>query len=144
MSIELSNLPKIVRRKQRLGRGEGGGRGKTSGRGQKGQKARSKVRRGFEGGQIPLYRRLPKGGFKPINRIVPGIVRLDALNRFSDNEEVTPESLKLAGLVRPRTALVKILAGGVLKKPLKVSAHRFSATAKAAIVAAGGSALLIS
>lgn len=139
MTVELSNLPKIVRRKQRRGRGEGSGRGKTSGRGDKGQKARSKVRRGFEGGQMPLFRRLPKGGFKRPWRVVPGIVRLDRLNLFSDGAEITPDKLKEAGLVRPRTAVVKILGGGELKKRLKVSAHRFSESARSAIVSAGGS-----
>lgn len=143
MTTGLSNLPKIVRRKQRLGRGEGGGRGKTSGRGQKGQKARSKLRRGFEGGQMPLFRRLPKGGFKRPWRVVASIVKVGALNLFGDNEEVTPEKLKERGLVRPRSELIKILSGGELKKRLKVTAHRFSATAKAAIESAGGSAQLL-
>ena len=143
MSVELFNLPKIVGKKQRLGRGEGSGRGKTSGRGYKGQKARSKVRRGFEGGQIPLYRRLPKGGFKRPWRVVSAVVRLDALNRFSDDAEVTPKQLIDAGLVRRTAPAVKILAGGELKKRLKVSAHAYSATAKSAIEAAGGSATVI-
>ena len=143
MSIGLSNLPKIVQRKQRLGRGEGSGRGKTSGRGYKGQKARSKVRRGFEGGQMPLFRRLPKGGFKRPWRIVAAVVRLDSLNCFSDNEEVTPEKLMAKGLVRPRSRLIKILSGGELKKPLKVVAHRFSVSAKSAIESAGGSTVLL-
>lgn len=143
MSVDLSNLPKIVRRKQRRGRGEGSGRGKTSGRGYKGQKARSKVRRGFEGGQMPLFRRLPKGGFKRPWRIVPNVVRLDLLNRFSDGADVTPDMLEEAGLIRPRAAVVKILAGGELKKRLKVHAHRFSESARSAIVSAGGSVQIL-
>ena len=142
MTVGLSNLPKIVRKRRRLGRGEGS-RGKTSGRGQKGQKARSKVGRGFEGGQMPLYRRLPKGGFKIFHRPRIGVVKVGALNRFADHEEITPEKLKAAGLIGSRSRLVKILAGGVLKKSLKVNVHRFSTSAKSAIEAAGGSAHLL-
>lgn len=140
MAIDLSNLPAIVRRRRRLGRGEGS-RGKTSGRGQKGQKARSKVRRGFEGGQIPLFRRLPKGGFKVFHRPLVGVVQVGALNGFAENEEVTPEKLKSMGLVNSRAKIVKILAGGILKKRLRVNVHRFSAAAKSSIESAGGSAL---
>lgn len=143
MSINLSSLPKIVRRKQRIGRGEGSGRGKTSGRGQKGQKARSKVRPGFEGGQMPLYRRLPKGGFKRPWRAVPSIIKVESLNQFADNEEVTPEKLKERGMVHSRSDLVKILAGGELKKRLKVTAHKFSAGARTAIESAGGSVQIL-
>ncbi|OGH59725.1 MAG: 50S ribosomal protein L15 [Candidatus Lindowbacteria bacterium RIFCSPLOWO2_12_FULL_62_27] len=139
MSLELSALPKIVGRRQRLGRGEGSGRGKTSGRGHKGQKARSKVRRGFEGGQMPLFRRLPKGGFKRSWRVVASIVNLEALNRFADGDEVTVEKLKESGLVRSKAALIKVLAGGKLTRKLKVVAHRFSAGARSAIESAGGS-----
>ncbi len=142
MSIDLSNLPKIIRRKRRLGRGEGSGRGKTSGKGQKGQWARSKIRRGFEGGQMPLFRRLPKGGFKRPWRTPPAIVRLADLNQFSDNEDVTLDRLKGAGLVRPRAGLVKILGGGTLKKRLKVTAHGFSESARQAILSAGGAVQL--
>ncbi len=143
MSVDLSNLPKIVQRRQRLGRGEGGGRGKTCGRGNKGQYARSKVRPGFEGGQMPLYRRLPKGGFKRPWRIVAAIVRLDTLNQFADNEEVTPDKLKQSGLVRTAALRVKILSGGELKKRLKVSVHGCSTAARASIESAGGSVELI-
>lgn len=143
MSVELSNLPGIVRRRQRLGRGEGGGRGKTSGRGNKGQKARSKVRRGFEGGQMPLFRRAPKSGFKRPWREVYGIVSTDALGCFAENEDVTPEKLIGAGLVKKRYSRVKILSGSALSKKLTVSAHAFSAKAREVIEAAGGSVRLI-
>ena len=92
---------------------------------------------------MPLFRRLPKRGFKRPWRVVASIVKLAALNQFADNEEVTPEKLKERGLVRPRSELVKILSGGELKKPLKVSAHRFSASAKTAIESAGGTVQIL-
>lgn len=121
----------------RIGRGDSSGQGKTSGRGQKGQKARGKVRVGFEGGQMPLYRRIPKRGFTNINRKEYAVVNLDGLNRFDDGAEVTPESLKEAGLVKKSSA-VKVLGNGKLNKKLTVKASKFSATAVAAIEAAGG------
>ncbi len=120
-----------------IGRGDSSGQGKTSGRGQKGQKARGKVRVGFEGGQMPLYRRIPKRGFTNINRKEYAVVNLDGLNRFDDGAEVTPESLKEAGLVKKSSA-VKVLGNGKLNKKLTVKASKFSATAVAAIEAAGG------
>ncbi|WP_338207980.1 50S ribosomal protein L15 [Lactiplantibacillus paraxiangfangensis] len=123
--------------RRRIGRGESSGQGKTAGRGQKGQKARSKVRVGFEGGQMPLYRRIPKRGFTNINRKEYAVVNLDSLNRFDDGAEVTPESLKEAGLVKKSSA-VKVLGNGKLNKKLTVKASKFSATAVAAIEAAGG------
>lgn len=123
--------------RRRIGRGDSSGQGKTSGRGQKGQKARGKVRVGFEGGQMPLYRRIPKRGFTNINRKEYAVVNLDGLNRFDDGAEVTPESLKEAGLVKKSSA-VKILGNGKLNKKLTVKASKFSATAVAAIEAAGG------
>ena len=123
--------------RRRIGRGDSSGQGKTSGRGQKGQKARGKVRVGFEGGQMPLYRRIPKRGFTNINRKEYAVVNLDGLNRFDDGAEVTPESLKEAGLVKKRSA-VKVLGNGKLNKKLTVKASKFSATAVAAIEAAGG------
>ena len=121
----------------RKGRGRSAGKGKTAGRGQKGQKARSKTRVGFEGGQMPLYRRIPKRGFTNINRKEYAVVNLDGLNRFDDGAEVTPESLKEAGLVKKSSA-VKVLGNGKLNKKLTVKASKFSATAVAAIEAAGG------
>ncbi|WP_423348567.1 50S ribosomal protein L15 [Lactiplantibacillus plantarum] len=123
--------------RRRIGRGDSSGQGKTSGRGQKGQKARGKVRVGFEGGQMPLYRRIPKRGFTNINRKEYAVVNLDGLNRFDDGAEVTPESLKEAGLVKKSSA-VKVLGNGKLNKKLTVKASMFSATAVAAIEAAGG------
>ena len=123
--------------RRRIGRGDSSGQGKTSGRGQKGQKARGKVRIGFEGGQMPLYRRIPKRGFTNINRKEYAVVNLDGLNRFDDGAEVTPESLKEAGLVKKSSA-VKVLGNGKLNKKLTVKASKFSATAVAAIEAAGG------
>ena len=123
--------------RNRVGRGTSSGNGKTAGRGQKGQKARGKVRVGFEGGQMPLYRRIPKRGFTNINRKEYAVVNLDGLNRFDDGAEVTPESLKEAGLVKKSSA-VKVLGNGKLNKKLTVKASKFSATAVAAIEAAGG------
>lgn len=123
--------------RRRIGRGDSSGQGKTSGRGQKGQKARGKVRVGFEGGQMPLYRRIPKRGFTNINRKEYAVVNLDGLNRFDDGAEVTPESLKEAGLVKKSSA-VKVLGNGKLNKKLTVKASKFSATAVADIEAAGG------
>ena len=123
--------------RRRIGRGDSSGQGKTSGRGQKGQKARGKVRVGFEGGQMPLYRRIPKRGFTNINRKEYAVVNLDGLNRFDDGAEVTPESLKEAGLVK-KSAAVKILGNGKLDEKLTVKANKFSETAVKAIEAAGG------
>ncbi|MDR0614413.1 MAG: 50S ribosomal protein L15 [Lactobacillales bacterium] len=125
----------------RVGRGTSSGNGKTSGRGQKGQKARSGggVRLGFEGGQTPLFRRLPKRGFTNINRKEYAIINLDVLNRFDDDFEVTPVALVDAGIVKNEKAGIKVLAKGELTKRLTVKAAKFSKAAKEAIVAAGGS-----
>ena len=123
-----------------MGRGIGSGKGKTSGRGQKGQNARSGggVRLGFEGGQTPLFRRLPKRGFTNINRKEYAIVNLDALNRFEDGTEVTPELLLETGVISRLKSGVKILGKGQIEKKLTVKAHKFSSSAKEAIEAAGG------
>tara|TARA_B100001094_G_C18048529_1_gene728769 strand:- start:431 stop:886 length:456 start_codon:yes stop_codon:yes gene_type:complete len=128
------------RSKKRLGRGPGSGLGKTSGKGHKGQKARKggKVAPGFEGGQMPLYRRLPKRGFKNPFRVEYNAVNVDALNRFENGAEVTVEALKKAGLVRKPNLPVKLLANGKLEKKLTVSVDKFSASAKVAIENAGG------
>ena len=125
----------------RVGRGLGSGLGKTSGRGQKGQKARSGggVRLGFEGGQTPLFRRLPKRGFTNINAKEYAIVNLDQLNVFEDGTEVTPAVLKEAGIVRAEKSGVKVLGNGELTKKLTVKAAKFSKSAEAAITAKGGS-----
>ncbi|MDG4657883.1 50S ribosomal protein L15 [Ectobacillus antri] len=126
--------------RNRVGRGIGSGNGKTAGKGHKGQNARSGggVRLGFEGGQTPLYRRLPKRGFTNINRKEFAIVNLTALNRFEDGTEVTPELLLETGVISKVNNGVKILANGKLEKKLTVKAHKFSSTATAAIEAAGG------
>ncbi|MGM0904303.1 50S ribosomal protein L15 [Mesobacillus maritimus] len=126
--------------RKRKGRGIGSGNGKTAGKGHKGQNARSGggVRPGFEGGQTPLARRLPKRGFTNINRKEYAVVNLDALNRFEDGTEVTPELLIETGLVKKELAGVKILATGNLEKKLTVKAHKFSSAAQEAIQAAGG------
>ena len=126
--------------RKRKGRGIGSGNGKTAGKGHKGQNARSGggVRVGFEGGQTPLFRRLPKRGFTNINRKDYAIVNLDALNRFEDGTEVTPELLIETRVVKSEKAGIKILAKGNVEKKLTVKAHKFSSAAKEAIEAAGG------
>lgn len=126
--------------RNRVGRGTGSGNGKTSGRGHKGQKARSGggVRLGFEGGQLPLFRRIPKRGFTNINRKEFAIVNLDVLNRFEDGTEVTPELLVETGIIRNEKSGIKILSNGNIEKKLTVKANKFSAGAKEAIEAAGG------
>ena len=124
--------------KRRVGRGIGGKGGKTAGRGTKGQKSRSTLPPGFEGGQLPLMQRIPKlKGFTNPFRVEYTPVNLAALEVL-DGEEITPQTLVEAGLVRPK-ALVKILGQGTLSRPVKVSAHAFSKAAEAAITAAGGS-----
>ncbi|MFB5253763.1 50S ribosomal protein L15 [Bacillus mycoides] len=131
--------------RNRVGRGIGSGNGKTAGRGHKGQNARSGggVRLGFEGGQTPLFRRLPKRGFTNINRKEFTIVNLSTLNRFEDGTEVTPELLLETGVISKLNDGVKILASGSVEKKLTVKAHKFSSSAKEAIEAAGGSVEVI-
>lgn len=126
--------------RNRVGRGTSSGNGKTSGRGQKGQKARGtgKVRLGFEGGQMPLFRRIPKRGFKNINRKDYAIVNIETLNQFEDNTEVTPVLLVESGIIKNEKDGIKVLGNGELSKKLTVKANKFSASAKAAIEAAGG------
>lgn len=129
-----------VKARKRLGRGTATGQGKTAGRGQKGQKSRSGggVRPGFEGGQMPLYRRLPKRGFT--NRFAKeyAIVNIEALNRFEDNTEVTPELLLETGIIKKVMDGVKILGDGELNKKLTVKAHKFSKSAIEKIEGVGG------
>ncbi|GAK29966.1 50S ribosomal protein L15 [Weissella oryzae SG25] len=124
--------------RNRVGRGESSGNGKTAGRGQKGQKARSKVRLGFEGGQMPLFRRIPKRGFTNINRKEFAVVNLDVLNQFDNGTEITPALLVETGIVKKELSGIKILANGQLEKSLTVKANKFSAAAVTAIEAAGG------
>lgn len=131
--------------RNRVGRGSSSGNGKTSGRGQKGQKSRSGggVRLGFEGGQTPLFRRLPKRGFTNINRKDYAIINLDVLNRFEEGTEVTPTTLIEAGIVKDEKSGIKVLGNGELTKKLTVKAAKFSASAQSAIEAAGGSVEVI-
>jgi len=137
---ELQPAPGSRKERNRVGRGIGSGNGKTSGKGHKGQNARSGggVRLGFEGGQTPLFRRLPKRGFTNIHRKEYAIVNLDALNHFEDGTEVTPKLLLETGVVSKLKAGVKILGNGQLEKKLTVKAHKFSSAAKEAIEAVGG------
>ena len=122
----------------RKGRGLSSGHGFTSGRGTKGQKAHGKTRLGFEGGQMPLYRQIPKRGFTNINRKEYAIVNLASLNKFDDGTEVTPQLLMESGIVKNLKSGIKILGSGKLEKKLTVKANKFSASAVSAIEAAGG------
>lgn len=147
--MNLSNLHPAAGSKHsdafRVGRGHGSGNGKTAGRGQKGQKSRSggKVRVGFEGGQMPLYRRLPKRGFKNRNSKEIVGINVDALNRYEDGAVVTVETMIETGLVSNPRDGVKILGNGEVTKKLTVKANAFSESAKAKIEAAGGTVEVI-
>lgn len=148
MSMELSNLKPARGSKHsdnfRRGRGHGSGNGKTAGKGHKGQKARSGAPRpGFEGGQMPLYRRIPKRGFKcPSHKEIVG-VNVSALDRFEDGAVVTVDTLVETGIVRNPKDGVKILGNGEITKKLTVKANAFSAAAKEKIEAIGGTAEVI-
>jgi len=138
----LKPRPGSKHRVKRLGCGESSGHGKTSGKGHKGQKARSggSIRLGFEGGQMPLIRRIPKRGFNNANfKTRFAVVNLDCLNRFEDGSTVTEETLLADGVIRRPYDEVKILGTGKLLKRLTIVADRASASAKAAIEKAGGS-----
>lgn len=146
--MELNELraPKgATKRKKRLGRGESSGRGKTSGRGNKGQKARAggyhKV--GFEGGQMPLHRRLPKRGFFSFTRKEFAVVNLSDLAQFAANETIDIARLRSAGLIKKTLDGVKVLGDGDLTVSLTVEVHAYSASAKEKIEKAGGKALII-
>ncbi len=144
--VELHNLkpaPGSRKNRKRLGRGPGSGTGKTSGRGQKGQKARSgaSIPARFEGGQMPLQRRIPKGGFTPIDRMEYQVVNVSSLNALSG--EVTPEILKQRGLIGSLKGPVKVLGNGEIDRALRVAAHAFSGSAKRKIEAAGGSVVAL-
>ena len=147
--MDLSNLkpPKGAKHaKKRIGRGQGSGNGKTAGRGHKGAKSRSgfKFKRGFEGGQMPLHRRVPKRGFHNPFRVEYEVVNLDTLSeRFAAGTVVTPELLLEHGLVSGGTRLVKVLGRGDVSKALTVRAHKFSGKAAEKIAAAGGTSELI-
>ena len=154
MSLNLSNIraPKGASHgKKRVGRGIGSGHGKTSTRGQKGAKARGTIRPGFEGGQTPLHRRLPKRrGLSrtsmPIgmHRKEYAVINVETLERFDAGTEVTPALLKEHGIVRKLGAGLRVLGEGSLSKALKVSAHHFSKTAQEKITSAGGTAQFLS
>jgi large subunit ribosomal protein L15 len=142
--MKLNDLQPSVgahRSRERAGRGISAGQGKTAGRGQKGQGARSggTKRPYFEGGQLPLVRRLPHlRGFTNIWRVEYSPINVERLNCFTGGDEITPESLVAAGLIKSTTELVKILGGGDLDRALNVKAHKFSASAREKILAAGG------
>ena len=143
--MDLSNLkPSDNSRftKKRVGRGQGSGNGKTAGRGHKGAQSRSgyHFKRGFEGGQMPLHRRVPKRGFHNPFRVEYAVVNLDTLaERFDEGTTVTPELLRERGIA-PTTGLIKVLARGDISKKLTVQAHKFSGKAAEKIAAAGGAA----
>ena len=147
--MDLSNLkpPKGAKHaKKRIGRGQGSGHGKTASRGHKGAKSRSgfKFKRGFEGGQMPLHRRVPKRGFHNPFRVEYCVVNLDSLaEAFEPGTPVTPELLRERGLVRDATGLVKVLGRGEIAKALTVRAHKFSESAAKKIAAAGGAVEVI-
>jgi large subunit ribosomal protein L15 len=156
MELKLESLSPNVgskKRRRRLGRGPGSGLGKTSGKGHKGQKARSggKVARHFEGGQMPLYRRIPKIGFTSLDQISGKnsytVVGLDILNRFNDGDVVDRSTLAEHGLIQPRSgkgsAGLKLLANGVLEKKLTVKVNKASVTAQDIVIKAGGAVELI-
>jgi large subunit ribosomal protein L15 len=129
--------------RNRVGRGTSSGNGKTAGRGQKGQKARGKVRLGFEGGQMPLFRRMPKRGFQNINRKEYAIVNLETLEKFDNGTEVTPTLLVEKKVIKDEKDGIKVLGNGKLTKKLTVKANKFSTAAKEAIETAGGQAEVI-
>ena len=143
MGTTLSTLTPPVgarHKRKRIGRGPGSGHGKTSGKGHKGQLARSggTVRRGFEGGQMPLKRRLPKRGFKNIFRQEVDQVNIDVIGQAFSEGVVDPDLMRSRGVVPRKATIVKVLGRGEITKALTVKAHRFSKTAKEKITAAGG------
>ncbi len=142
---ELSPAPGSVREVKRIGRGHGSGQGKTAGKGHKGQKARAGrgMRPGFEGGQMPLQRRIPKRGFVNIFATNYAIINIAALNKFEDGAVVDTQALKDMGLVKDAKDGVKVLGNGELTKKLTVQVAAYSESAKAKIEAAGGKAEVI-
>lgn len=147
MSLNTLQPPRGAKRaKKRIGRGEGSGTGVTAGRGHKGQQSRSGYsrKRGFEGGQMPMHRRLPKRGFHNPFRVAYEVVNLDTLeSRFESGAEITPDVLRASRLIS-RFALVKVLARGEISKTLTVKAHKFSARARERIAGAGGTCEVVS
>ena len=148
MNMDLSNLRPAAgstKNRKRIGRGQGSGTGKTAGKGHKGQNARSGggVKAGFEGGQMPMSRRLPKRGFRPLDKKVFALVNLGDLEVFEAGSIVDFEALGQAGLVKKLRDGIKVLGDGELSKALTVKAHKFSKSAAAKIEAAGGKAEVI-
>ena len=147
MSLNRLRPPKGAKHpRKRVGRGPGSGHGKTASRGSKGAQSRSgfRFKRGFEGGQMPLHRRVPKRGFHNPFRVEYAVVNLDTLAEvFDAGSEVTPDLLRERGLVRRTGALVKVLGRGEIAKQLTVRAHKFSGSAAQKIAAAGGAAEVI-
>ena len=140
---DLKPAPGSHKARKRVGRGEGSGGGKTAGRGTKGTRARGNVHLFFEGGQMPLARRVPKlKGFRPPNRKVYGAVNIVDLEQL-EGDDIGPDDLRSAGLVKKRDKLVKVLGDGELTRALTVKAHAFSAVARAKIEGAGGSAEIL-
>lgn len=140
----LHPAPGSTHPKKRVGRGTGSGHGKTAGRGHKGRKSRSggNSRPGYEGGQMPLQRRLPKRGFRPVDRVEYAVVNLAQLGAFPAGSTVGPDELRARGML-PKRGRVKCLGGGSIGHALTVRAHAFSASAREAIAAAGGTAEVI-
>jgi len=142
--MELNNLrPSIgsTKNRKRIGRGTGSGHGKTATKGHKGQKARSggSIKAGFEGGQMPLQRRLPKRGFTPLDRVVYSLVNISQLDIYETGSVIDALSLVAKGLIKSNRFAVKILGNGDISKSLKITANKFSQSAKDKIIAAGGS-----
>jgi large subunit ribosomal protein L15 len=145
---ELRDNPGATKTKKRIARGPGSGKGKTAGRGLKGQKSRSGVAiKGYEGGQMPLYQRLPKRGFNKPNRKAFAVVNLGIIQKFIDagklSDEITEDSLIASGLVRRKLDGVRILAKGTFSSKVKLTVTGISGAAKSAVEAAGGSVALI-
>ncbi len=142
---ELAPTPGTTKNSKRIGRGHGSGNGKTAGRGHKGQNARSGggVRLGFEGGQMPIYRRLPKRGFTNIFATVYAEVKVSDFNIFDDGAVVDAKALKEAGVIKKVCDGIKVLGNGTLDKKITVKASKFTASAKEKIEAAGGKAEVI-
>ena len=145
---ELRDNPGATKTKKRIARGPGSGKGKTAGRGLKGQKSRSGVAiKGYEGGQMPLYQRLPKRGFNKPNRKAFAVVKLGIIQKFIDagklSDEITEDSLIASGLVRRKLDGVRILAKGTFSSKVKLTVTGISGAAKSAVEAAGGSIALI-
>jgi len=143
--MELNTLKPALgstKNRKRIGRGPGSGHGKTSTKGHKGQKARSggSIKAGFEGGQMPLQRRLPKRGFTPLDRVVYSLVNISQLDVFEPGSVIDSLSLVSKGLIKSDRYAVKILGNGDITKSLKITANKFSQSAKDKIIAAGGTA----